>query len=221
MVGADAGDSRLTSAERGGRGGAPPPRRVAAIVLAAGTSSRLGQPKQLLPLGGRPLLQHVVDASRESDVTEGVIVLGHAARRVERALRLPPGFRVTVNEDHANGQSSSLRAGLAALPSDADAALILLGDQPLVSAHAIRAIVAAYDRTGASLVQARYGGARWGHPVLLGRAVWPQACRVTGDRGAREVLAGRRGAVVPVDLAGAPPADVDTWDDYLHIAQIP
>jgi molybdenum cofactor cytidylyltransferase len=186
---------------------------VGAIVLAAGSSARLGRPKQLLPLAGRPLLQHALDAAGASGLAEIVVVLGHAAEEVSAAIRLPPGARTLANPEHAEGQSTSLRAGLGALGPGAGAALVLLGDQPTVSSAAIRAVAGAWRPDGPPIIQARYDG-RPGHPVLLARSVWPELMAIAGDRGARELIARHPARVGAVELPGPPPPDLDTWADY-------
>lgn len=186
---------------------------VAGVILAAGTASRLGRPKQLLLLGGRPILQHVIDAASAGGLAELVVVVGHEADRVVEAISLPPRGRAVVNPEFAGGQSSSLRAGLRALGAGPRAGVVLLGDQPGVSAEVIRDVTAAHARGGGPIVQARYAG-RWGHPVLLDRSVWAEAEGVEGDRGARDVLARHPEWVTAVDVDGDPPEDIDTWADY-------
>jgi CTP:molybdopterin cytidylyltransferase MocA len=187
---------------------------VGALILAAGRSARLGQPKQLLPLEGRPLLQHAVDAAAAAGLPRIVVVLGHAAERVAAALALPAAAWIVVAARHAEGQAASLAAGLAALEEEdaVEAALVLLGDQPTVSPAAIRAVAGAYRAGGPPILRASYGG-RPGHPVLLARPVWAEAMALEGDRGARALIAGgaRVGAV---EVAGEPPPDVDTWEDW-------
>lgn len=184
---------------------------VVGIVLAAGRGARMGRPKQLLPLDGRPMLQHVLDAAAAAPLDDLVLVLGHAAGEVRAALRPPPGTRVVVNAAHAEGQSTSLRAGLAAAPEGALAAVVLLGDQPEVRAEAVAALVAAHARSVAPVLRAAYGG-RAAHPVLLGRAIWPAAMALRGDAGARALIS--REAVELVEVGGAPPEDVDTPADH-------
>ncbi|MGH2655419.1 MAG: nucleotidyltransferase family protein [Actinomycetota bacterium] len=183
---------------------------VAGVILAGGTGSRLGRTKQLLPVGGRPMLQHVVDTAI-TELDRVVVVLGHDADRVARALRLGLGVRTVVNPHFAYGQSTSLAVGLVAV-SGAEAAVVLLGDEPGVQPGAVRAVVDAYRTTGGPVIQARYGG-RPGHPVLLGRMVWASLRAVQGDSGARAVLRRHPGWVVAVEL-GTAPVDVDTWEDY-------
>ena len=189
---------------------------IAGVILAAGTSSRLGRPKQMLALGDRTVLQHVVDAAGAADLDDIVVVLGHRADEVEASLRLPASARVVVNLEYGSGQASSLRAGLRALGAENRATMVLLGDQPGVSPEAIGAVAAAYRRTGGPVVQASYGG-RPGHPVLLDRRVWPEVDDVSGDIGARDLLAGHPEWVVTAEVPGDPPPDLDTWEDYRRL----
>lgn len=191
---------------------------VAGVVLAAGSSTRMGRPKQLLRLGEVPLLQHVVDAVAAARLDEVVVVLGHEATVVEEALRLPEGSRVVRNTEHAAGLSSSLRAGLDALGPGIRAAIVALGDQPELDAASILAVVDAYRRIESRVVQASYRGVP-DHPVLLDRRVWPEVLAVTGDRGARDVLASHPDWLHLVELDREPPKDVDTWGDYEELIE--
>ena len=186
---------------------------VGGVVLAAGSSSRMGRPKQLLRLGDVPLLQHVVDVVAAVGLQEVVVVLGHAASEVSGALRLPEGLRAVRNAEHAAGLSTSLRTGLEAFLPEIRAAVVALGDQPELDVASILAVVDAYRRTGARAVQASYRGVL-DHPVLLDRRVWPEVLAVTGDRGARDVLAAHPEWLRVVELDRDPPKDVDTWGDY-------
>jgi molybdenum cofactor cytidylyltransferase len=191
---------------------------VAGLVLAAGGATRFGAVKQLLPLDGRPLLQHVVDAVAAGGAAPVVVVLGHEAAAVEAALALPDGARVVVNPDHARGQSTSLRAGVAALAGDdVDAVLVALGDQPRLRPDAVRTLVEARLGGAGPILQARYGG-RPGHPVVLGREVLPEVLGVAGDQGARALMSADPGRVVAVEVGGDPPQDVDTPEDYARLA---
>ena len=188
---------------------------IAGIILAAGDSSRLGRPKQLLDLGGKPVLQHVVDAAAAAPLDEIVVVLGHAASDVAAAVALPATGCFVVNPDHASGQSTSLRAGLQAAP-EAAAAVILLGDQPGIRPDAIASVIEAWRTGHPRVVQASYGGTA-AHPTLLDRAVWPQVERATGDQGARDVLQANPEWRSLVEVAGMPPDDIDTEEDYERI----
>jgi molybdenum cofactor cytidylyltransferase len=213
---------------------APPPGQssgpasragVAAIVLAAGSSSRLGRPKQLLDLGGRPVLVHVVQAVQAAPLDEVVVVLGHRAEEVRAALQLGlqlppegPGLRIVLNPEHADGQSTSLKAGLQALDGRMEAAVILLGDQPGVRPDAIRSVVEAWRADGGTVVQASYGQ-KPGHPTLLSRRVWSEMSSVEGDEGARSVLSRHPEWITAVEVGGLPPEDIDTEADYLRVRE--
>jgi molybdenum cofactor cytidylyltransferase len=189
---------------------------ISGVILAAGTSSRMGRPKQLLKLGDRTVLQHVVDAAATAGLDETVIVLGRAAEEVAASLEVPARFTTVVNLDYASGQSSSLRTGLRALDSDSVAAVVLLGDQPGIQPEAIRSVVEEHRQTGARVVQASYRG-RPGHPVLLDRRVWPEAGALGGDVGARDLLAAHPEWVLRAAVKGEAPPDLDTWEDYLRL----
>jgi molybdenum cofactor cytidylyltransferase len=190
---------------------------ISGIILAAGTSSRLGRPKQLLPLAGKPLLQHAVDAAHQAGLDEVVVVLGHEAGEVAATLSLPEGARTVFNPNYVEGQSSSLRAGLQAVSTEARGAVVLLGDQPGITPEAIRAVVRSFEEAGGPVVQAAYGG-RPGHPVLFDRRIWPEVETVEGDVGARDILSGHPEWVTTVDVGGEPPSDIDTWGDYRRVS---
>jgi molybdenum cofactor cytidylyltransferase len=186
---------------------------VTGIVLAAGTSSRLGRPKQLLPLAGKPVLRHVIDTLESTEVDEIVVVLGHQVQEVLRAVPTTGRTRVSINDEYASGQSTSLRAGLRAASDRSHAALILLGDQPGVRAAAVAMVIEAWRGGTAPAVQAGYRGVP-GHPVLFDRSLWPQLERVKGDEGARGILAAHREWRRVVEVGGPPPLDIDTEEDF-------
>jgi molybdenum cofactor cytidylyltransferase len=193
-----------------------PPAFVSGIVLAAGTSSRLGRPKQLLDLGGRGVLERVLDAAGAASLDEVVVVLGHAAEEIEKAVAFGEGVRSVANPDYLLGQSTSLRAGLGAVTKEAEAAVILLGDQPGVRTEAIRMVVAAWRDGAGPIVQASYGG-RPAHPTLLAMEVWPKLEELTGDEGARTFIAAHRRMRTLVEVGGEPPDDIDTEEDYRRV----
>lgn len=193
---------------------------ISGIVLAGGMSSRLGRPKQLLPLEGRPVLQHVVDAARDAGLDEVVVVLGHRADDIAAAVQLPPGGRTVLNPRYAEGQSTSLAAGLAAAAPSSKAAVVLLGDQPRIGADVIGRVVETYRETGAKVVRAWWGG-RPAHPVLFDRSVWEAVRAVQGDRGARDLLNANPDWEVRVDAGDAVPGDLDTWEDYERLQRGP
>jgi molybdenum cofactor cytidylyltransferase len=189
---------------------------IAGVILAAGTSSRLGRPKQLLELGGKPALQHVIDLAATAGLDEIVLVLGHEAPRVKAAIRLPPFARVAVNADYLAGQVTSLATGLSAVDPDMSAAVVLLGDQPSLPYDAFVKVLDRWRSTDASVVRATYNSAP-GHPVVLGRESFAAFGEATGDDGARRVIA-RIGAE-EVEMGQNPPADIDTWDQYQAVRE--
>jgi molybdenum cofactor cytidylyltransferase len=191
---------------------------VAAIVLAAGRSTRMGGPnKLLLPLGGKPVVAHAVEAALASRARPVIVVTGHQADAVTEALADYDVLTVH-NPDYATGLASSLKAGVRAVPEDADGALVVLGDMPAIPHqlldHLIDAFGARPDATAALPVHE----GRRGNPVLLGRALFPAVLRLEGDEGARRLI-GRDGVVeVPVDDAGIA-ADVDTPEAFAEVAR--
>ena len=186
------------------------------VILAAGSSSRLGRAKQLLPLGDRPVLAHTVANALATSLDGVIVVLGHAAEAIRAHIDFGPAS-IVVNGRYAEGQSISLHAGVAALPPDATAALFILGDQPLIGPAVHEALIAAYRRTAAPIVQPSYDGQR-GNPVLLARALFPELLRVTGDQGARDVIRAHAAEVLVVPIPGPIPTDdLDTEDDYQRL----
>ena len=193
---------------------------ISGVVLAAGASTRLGRPKQLLELDGKPLLQHVIDASIEARLDEILVVLGHEAERIRDALQLSSKVKVVVNREYRRGQSTSLSVGLAAADGRAEAAVLLLGDQPRLNAAHIERAVAAWRGSDAAVVRAVFGDVP-GHPVVAAREAWPLLTAARGDEGARSILKGGSVNVVGVPLGTEPLVDVDTWADYQRVTGPP
>ena len=189
---------------------------ISGIVLAAGTSSRFGSTKQLLRVGGKPLAQHAVDAAVEAGLDEVIVVLGHDAEAVEAALRLPPRARVVRNPRYAEGQSTSLAAGLRAAGAEGEGAIVLLADQPGITAEHVRALVGAFLARRARIVRLSFRGAPG--PALLSREIWAEASHLTGDTGARALVAEHPDWVEEVVLDEDAPTDVDTPSDAEGLA---
>jgi molybdenum cofactor cytidylyltransferase len=187
--------------------------RVAAVVLAAGGSTRFGKPKQLLPWAGDTLLGHVVDVALASGAEPVVVVLGHQADACQVALGDRP-VRVAVNPDWTEGQSTSVRAGLAALPADVSGALFPLVDQPGVTRDLINALIERHQATLAPVVWPEYQGRR-GNPVLFDRDIFPRLARLKGDTGGRRVLQAYAPHAERVTVSDPGVLfDIDTPDDY-------
>lgn len=173
----------------------------------------MGSPKQLLPYLGRPILEHVIDLAAATVPGELLVVLGHAARRIEAVVDFPTHVKIVMNPDYASGQASSLTSGLTASAPSAEAALILLADQPELPEEAITRVLDTYRRTGGPVVRAVYRGTP-GHPVLLDRSIWPALVDGAADRGAGPALARHPEWVVSADLDVPPPLEIDTPADY-------
>jgi len=188
---------------------------ISAVVLAAGRATRFGSTKQLVEIDGKPLVQHAIDIAAGAGLDEIVVVLGHDAERVEAALELPERARLIFNGRFAEGQSTSLAAGLRALDPSSDAAVVLLGDQPHIKPEEIRALVERFRSTGTTIVRLRYRD-RPG-PALLAREIWPDALALSGDVGARALVDGQLVQEVSIDR-DAPP-DIDSLEDVSHSAR--
>jgi CTP:molybdopterin cytidylyltransferase MocA/SAM-dependent methyltransferase len=184
---------------------------VAALVLAAGAGSRFGGGKLLARIGGRPVLQHVLDALAGAGVADVVVVLGADAVAIESAIDWRAERRV-VNPEPGRGLSSSLQVGFEAMDRGVGAVLVALGDQPLVAVETIRALLDAPARSGRPVVVPVYDDARGRNPVLLRRPAFGLVEETTGDRGLGPVIEGHAELVQEVPVAGENP-DVDTRDD--------
>jgi molybdenum cofactor cytidylyltransferase len=184
---------------------------IVAVVLAGGASTRMGRPKQLLPLGGGTVLSTVVGRLLEAPVDRVVVVLGCGAEAVRSAARLPADARVDVveNEGWEEGMASSLRRGVGAA-GDAEAVVIALGDQPGVDPRVVERLVDSF-REGAPLAVPVHGEER-GHPVLFARSLFDELLAVRGDVGAREVVRAHWPRAAKVEAA--PLADLDTPEDF-------
>ncbi len=178
----------------------------------------MGRPKQLLDWGGRPLVRVAAEHALAAQVERVVVVVGAAREQVVAALAGLP-LEIVVNADYAAGQSTSLRAGIGALPPEIAAALVLLGDQPFVTPSILNTLIAAWRASAAPIVAPIYRGQR-GNPVLFSRALFPDLLAVEGDQGARGVLAANRDLIegVPFD-DDAPLADIDTPEEYARLVR--
>ena len=187
------------------------PRRVAAVVLAAGRSTRMGGPNKLLAdIARRPLVRIAAEEALASRAKPVIVVTGHQREQVENALAGLP-VELVHNPDFADGLGTSVRAGIAAVPADADGAIVCLGDMPQVDAGLIDRLIAAFDPDqGALVVMPTFEGRR-GNPVLWSRRFFPDLTAIEGDVGARHLIGRYSEAVVEVPLEGkAALVDVDT-----------
>lgn len=188
--------------------------RIAGVVLAAGASRRMGQPKQLLDWQGKPLARHAAQVALEAGLSPVVVVTGAFGEQVAETVA---GLPVSVAHNPAweAGQSTSVRRGLAALPSDVGGAAFLLVDQPFVTAPLVRALVDEHARTLAPIVAPLIDEQR-GNPVLFDRVTFADFESLQGDTGARTLFARHRAVWVPWHDPRAR-LDVDTMGDYDHL----
>ncbi len=190
---------------------------VAAIVLAAGRGTRFGrEPKLLARFGGKALVRHVVEAASNSVADPVIVVTGHRADEIEASLGGLP-FQAVHNGAFAEGLSTSLKAGFAALPSEIMAVVVLLGDMPLVKADLINALIESWRELGkpAALVPTLNG--QRGNPVVLSRELEGMIRGLSGDAGAGQGLRGRNDVLEWPTTDPAVLQDVDTSDEISRL----
>ncbi|MFQ5986576.1 MAG: NTP transferase domain-containing protein [Thermoplasmata archaeon] len=191
---------------------------ISAVVLAAGTSSRMGRPKPLLEVGGQKLLEHVLDVVQASLAEEVVVVLGSEADRVLEEVPLD-GASVVVNERYREGMSTSIRTGIQSLSPDAESSFVILGDQPFLQPATLDTLGKEWEATQAPVLIPTFRGVR-GNPVLLDRSVFDEVQRITGDRGCRSIFGDYEGRIVEVPVTDPGVLlDIDTEEQLTRVTQ--
>jgi molybdenum cofactor cytidylyltransferase len=188
---------------------------VTGLVLAAGASRRLGQPKQLLPYGSATLLDHVLDTARACEFDQLLCVIGGGADAVRTTVNFE-GIEVVENQEFGEGCSSSIAAALGAVDPRSDVLVLMLGDQPGVTAESVGGLVA--GRGDAPIAACGYSDGR-GHPLAFSRRLFGELAALHGDKAVWKLLDLHEDEVVEVQVDGSIPPDVDTWDDYAQIAR--
>lgn len=192
-------------------------RRIEAVVLAAGASTRLGLPKQLIVHDNQPLVRRAAVAALDAGVTQVVVVLGAHAPAIASALSELPSVTIVVNPDWERGLSSSLALGVSAVSAETscDGVLVTLADQPFVDADALRRLVTAFDEKH-RIIASAYDGTI-GVPALFGREHFEDLTRLTGDHGAGSWLRSRRQEVTSLPLHSAS-VDIDRPSDLARLS---
>lgn len=185
---------------------------VAGIVLAAGSSSRMGRNKLLFELNGKSVLRGAVKRAIEGGLSPSIVVLGHESDRARRELEDLP-CRWALNPLHEQGLGSSLKSGVEALPPRARAAMVLLADMPLVSPQMIAAMIARYHASAVPLVISDYEGVN-APPTLFDRSLFPELLAMTDAGCGRQVVQAHRGEAEVLSWPAAALADIDVPDDY-------
>jgi len=182
---------------------------ISGIVLAAGAGSRFGGTKQLVELDGKPLVRHAIDALEQADVDELLVVVGHDADAVRAAI--PDNVTVVDNPDYRDGQATSLAAAFHAVDDASEAAVILLADQPGVTADDVRALIRGFGATRSQIVRLIFADGPG--PALLSREIYAEAGHLHGDAGARVLMASHPEWVHEVTVDRPAPRDIDTPRD--------
>jgi molybdenum cofactor cytidylyltransferase len=196
---------------------------TAGIILAAGESSRFGQPKQLVELHGRILVAWALDAALDSHLETVVLVLGRDHHKIGDALgqrACHPKLELVFNPRYHDGQSTSLTAGLFRVRDRFPAVMFLLGDQPLVDTATINRLLEKFRHSGKTICVPVHRGKR-GNPVLFSRSHYEELAQLSGDKGAREIIAARPGQILEVPIAD--PSlflDIDTAADVANVSHL-
>jgi molybdenum cofactor cytidylyltransferase len=192
---------------------------VAGLLLAAGASTRMGTPKQILPAGDALLLERVLARSLQSKLDLVVLVLGFRAKEIREKIRFgreSSRLEIVENRGYEQGISSSILTGLSHVEKEFDHVMILLGDMPYITSGVINRLLAGYLASGLPLGALSVRGKR-SHPVVIGRPFFPALHRLTGDQGARHLFVTHGDQVCLVEAGeDYKDTDIDTVEDYLE-----
>jgi molybdenum cofactor cytidylyltransferase len=203
------------SAERANESADGRAGRVAAIVLAAGASTRMGRNKLLFPLQGETVLRRAARRAAAAGFDPAVVVLGYEAGRARRELA---GLECLVveNPEYERGINRSLRTGIAALPADVAAVVVLLADMPFVTAGMLARLIERWRDGGAPLVISDYGGVN-APPMLYDRSLFPELQAMEGEGCGKQVVRRHRSEAIVVSWPAAALTDLDVPDDYERV----
>ena len=193
--------------------------RIAAIILAAGQARRMGANKLLADIAGKPVIRHTVEAVCASTAAPIIVVVGHQSDDVRTAVQALP-VKIVENADYAEGLSTSLICGVKSLPDDMDGFLVALGDMPLVSPQTIDAMAAHFDPSAGHSIIVPVCGGRRGNPVLWAAALRAEFYSLTGDKGAKHLMALHADLVYELEIqTTAVLTDIDTPEDLCTLRQ--
>ena len=193
--------------------------KISGILLAAGESKRMGSPKQLLPLGGKTVIEHGVHNLLQSDIAELIVVLGAEASRIEALLAGRP-VKTVFNPLFDQGMGSSVAAGIKSLGQGVDGVLLALADQPLVPAQVVDLLIRSFKSSGKGIVLPTWKGKR-GHPVIFGPAYIPALMLANGDHGGRDIVRSHPQDVLEVQVESQGVClDLDSFADYERISSM-
>ncbi len=195
-------------------------KKIAGIILAAGTGTRMGQTKQLLPYKDTTILGKVLSQALVSDLVTVFVVLGHEAEKIQQHLNKNIGLsfdNMLININYKRGQSTSLIKGITRLSQDIDGAMFLLGDQPLITPAIINHLIAAYQKANAPIAIPFYNGKR-GNPVIISKTLFPQLKEISKDTGARVLFKKYDKDILKIPVNDtAVLTDIDTPEDYQNL----
>jgi molybdenum cofactor cytidylyltransferase len=183
---------------------------VAVIILAAGASSRLGTPKQLITYQGKILLRHICDIALLSEANSVYIVFGSQISKMKEEI-VGLNIHIVENTNWQSGISTSIKAGVEALPNSIDAALLLLCDQPEITPSILNQLIQKSITTGSDVVACRYENTI-GIPAIYRRVLFPMLCNLQGDQGAKSYLEAHRDSIITIDFPLGT-YDIDTKED--------
>ena len=196
--------------------------KVAGLLLAAGASTRMGRPKQLMPVSGSRLLDIILGEALRSDLDLVNLVLGHQAQVIKKALKTDlrhPKLEVTFNDQYRDGISTSIRSGLSEVDVAYDHVMIILADMPRLTSKLINQLLHRYLESSFSLGALQTSTKR-SHPVILGRQFYPALRQLRGDVGTRDLFLAYPDQVLLVETgADYDDRDIDTMDDYLDLIE--
>jgi molybdenum cofactor cytidylyltransferase len=185
------------------------------IILAAGNSSRMGEPKQLMKFNNKTFLQHIIEESREANLDPVICVTGYESEQISRAVM---GIPVTIvyNEQWSEGMGTGISAGIKQLlPSDVDSVILAVSDQPYVSSDLFAKMLTLKDQSGKRIVASSYAGTL-GTPVLFDREYFNQLKSLQGNMGAKNIVSGNMADVCSVEFEKGS-FDIDTKEDYIKL----